>query len=302
MGTGANMIVRNQTNAPFTTTLSNLNCMYQGGDDGSQLQDFNDQTIAPYTSYGPIYIEADGSFPSCSFSQSNFQINYLNGSMGINLGTGPDFNTSVTSNTNPTQIQAVLAPNEPAASGVSYSFYFYGGPGLLAPLVNSVINANLAAFVQAVSVTPFVIPFGSVDISIDSANVTALSCPYAAAVPAGTNQLQFSIILNVSGSVGGSVGTASVSNPMSVSVTDMNVLIEGTADLSAVPPAIAVTLFACSLGGYTINPGLLEWLVTLPGWIILQTFATPPDMAGILNATAVNQTIVQGINNALQKF
>ena len=34
MGTGANMTLKNQTTAPFTSTLFNLSCMYQCGDDG----------------------------------------------------------------------------------------------------------------------------------------------------------------------------------------------------------------------------------------------------------------------------
>jgi hypothetical protein len=303
MGTGATMTVSNQTNAIFTTTLSNLNCMYENGDDGSALQVFQGLGVPAYSTSPSQYIEADGSFPSCSFSQSSFQINYLNGSLGINLGTAPDFNTAVTSNTNPALLQAVLAPTVPVESGPSYTFYFYGGPGIAAPLVNSVIGANLAAFAAAVQAQPFVAPIGGgASLSISGVNLSSLVCPYAAAVPVKPGELQFTATLSATGTLSGTLALGPGSTSVDVSVTDLLVLVEGTADLSQARPAITVTRFACSLGDYSINSALLELLVTLPGWLLLKTFATAPDVAGIINGTGLNQTIVNGLNDALRNL
>jgi hypothetical protein len=88
--------------------------------------------------------------------------------------------------------------------------------------------------------------------------------------------------------------------PIDVALNNLNLLVEGTLDPSTVPPAVKVSLVACSLDGYRINRELKDFLLPYPGWALLETFTTPANLAGILNGQPVNGYIVDAINGALK--
>ncbi|UJR11116.1 hypothetical protein I4U23_015298 [Adineta vaga] len=52
------------------------------------------------------------------------------------------------------QTGVLLAPIKPFDQEIDYSFYFFGGPDILPPLINSFITANLPAIVAYVSANP----------------------------------------------------------------------------------------------------------------------------------------------------
>lgn len=80
MGFGARMVVVNNDTKSHKLTISNINCMYDNGDEGSNLQVWNNVTIAPFTSIptiGTQYIEVKAS-GSCAFQTSTFTVNIDN--------------------------------------------------------------------------------------------------------------------------------------------------------------------------------------------------------------------------------
>ena len=76
MGYGAYMNIVNTTDQPVTTTVGDMNCMYDDGDEGSNIQAWANVTIPPKgESPGGQgqYVEAKGS-GSCAFESSWFEI------------------------------------------------------------------------------------------------------------------------------------------------------------------------------------------------------------------------------------
>ena len=83
MGYGANMTVTNRSTSIVTTGVSSQTCMYDNGDDGSNVSFFNNIAILPNSSApsgGSQYIEAKSS-GSCAFEASSFTLilNVMNG-------------------------------------------------------------------------------------------------------------------------------------------------------------------------------------------------------------------------------
>lgn len=295
MGVQAAVVVKNQTNSAINITISETTNI--DGVDG-----LNNRKLDPYKSSDPVVVKTTG------ITQSHFQINYLGGGMGIDLGLFLS-NTGVTSNSNPKQIRAVLAPNRPVVD--SFKFYFYGGPGVVTPLINSVINANLSALKKALPALIYSFFDGAakdtVKNIITSVELSGVQCSYAAAVPAGQNQLDVSAILSVSGAVSGNLGVV-------LSVTDLAVLIEGRIDLSSDKPKIEVTSLACSLERYEAATAVVVALVAVlptlgPIGILMAgllglaiAMLTPIAVAGSINDTDLNKKIVDSINNELKKI
>ncbi|MET0393333.1 MAG: hypothetical protein ABW019_09340 [Chitinophagaceae bacterium] len=76
MGYGAYMRVVNSSSKTVTTNVTNQNCMYDNGSEGSNLSLFNNLTITPGTKVpaeGGQYIEAKNS-GSCFFESSTFTL------------------------------------------------------------------------------------------------------------------------------------------------------------------------------------------------------------------------------------
>ncbi len=79
MGYGANMSIENQTDIGLSLYISDVNCMYDGDHDGSNLSLFNNATVAANGSLptnGTQYIEAKNS-DSCAFQHSHFKLKIM---------------------------------------------------------------------------------------------------------------------------------------------------------------------------------------------------------------------------------
>jgi hypothetical protein len=171
------MTLANQTGASLTSAVQDPTCMYQNGDDGSHLEYFN-VTLANGDSVPSTYIEANGNFfDGCSDTQSAFTLAFSNssgsiGSVRLNLGSGL-FNTSVVSNTAPTQIVATIAPaGNQFDIGVVVSV-----PTIAAQLLNSAIGANATAIQSAMSWSGSV---GGLTVSLSAfSGLDSLTCTVA---------------------------------------------------------------------------------------------------------------------------
>ncbi len=78
MGLGAFMRIVNASGGEITITVGDMNCMYDDGSQGSNLQVFNGVTVEPFSQVpagGKQYIETVGS-GSCAFEDSYFYLNF----------------------------------------------------------------------------------------------------------------------------------------------------------------------------------------------------------------------------------
>lgn len=76
MGYGAFLNVVNNRTAPLLLFVTDVDCMYDNGDDGSHLNQFNDAKVpaqGALPASGTTYVEAKGS-GSCFFTDSTFTI------------------------------------------------------------------------------------------------------------------------------------------------------------------------------------------------------------------------------------
>jgi len=81
MGYGANLSIKNISNVDITVTVPYQSCMYDNGDDGSYLCNYDNLVIPASTNYpatGSTYIEAKAS-GDCFFTPSYFNINIMGG-------------------------------------------------------------------------------------------------------------------------------------------------------------------------------------------------------------------------------
>src|ERR1700761_2131560 len=79
MGEGAYMKITNNRSEAVTVAVSKVNCMYDHGDQGSNLSLFNNATIQPGQSLpsgSPQYIEADSSGLTCVVEDSEFYLTF----------------------------------------------------------------------------------------------------------------------------------------------------------------------------------------------------------------------------------
>lgn len=89
MGSGAYMQVFNSTTHNVTIWITNINCMHDGGAEGSNLQVFNGAEIRPGQLFPPHrqYIEADGS-GGCWFVASYFNLGWAGREATISVSSG----------------------------------------------------------------------------------------------------------------------------------------------------------------------------------------------------------------------
>jgi hypothetical protein len=111
MGYGAQMSVTSNRTEALRTFITDVNCMYDNGDEGSDLSVFNNAVINSKSTLGPQYIEAKGS-GSCFFESSNFSLQVTEDSDGSIIGIvvfqDSDENWAVASNENPGVVNAYV--------------------------------------------------------------------------------------------------------------------------------------------------------------------------------------------------
>jgi hypothetical protein len=106
MGYGAYINITNNRSNAMRTFVTDVNCMYENGADGSHLEYFNNKVIAASSTYPGgkgVYTEAKGS-GSCWFDNSTFSIKVTDDTNGAIIGTvaftDSDENWDISSNTN----------------------------------------------------------------------------------------------------------------------------------------------------------------------------------------------------------
>lgn len=114
MGYGAYFNVQNNRTNPLRLFVTNVNCMYDNGDEGSNLSLFNNAVVAAKAALpasGGQYIEVKAS-GGCAFQSSTFNLRVTDEATGAIIGEA-DFNETSNNwylgdNTNPDIINVMI--------------------------------------------------------------------------------------------------------------------------------------------------------------------------------------------------
>ena len=314
--TGAIMTVINQMPSPITLGISNVECMYENDEDGSNLNLFNGAIVDPRSQL-EYYIE-DCDKLLCWFQQSQFTISYsestnFSGSAVIYMG---EFSSTVQSNTS-SATQGIALLTNYSNGGATYNFYFYYGPGIVNLLLNSLVQANAMALTNAIqyATDPFIISLqGNSYISAseiqltDITNLIQIFSPYATMTPMGGNIVNITVIANWNSSVISALftgmlldtNTAYNNLPISITIEGLQLLLEGTVDLS-VPATVNsqspvnITTVQCLVSVFKVDG--IDVSISLPE--LLQYFNDTYNSQILDNINSVINGSVQGLLTSL---
>ena len=287
--TDANMIVYNDYPQSITFTVDNNNDMSSTFPNAS-----------PIPSGGNVsgYVQAS-SWPG----QSSFDVHHQSGeTMTIDIGSG-DYSTGAS----PEYLKSgqggvLLAPGPPLTDGVDYTFFFFNGPGVIPPLINSAIQANLPAIIDYISQNSINIPLGSdASLVINSLKLdpTAVQCTYAAMIPdpnGNGNLWNTNIVLNVAqGTAAGSATIEGQAGDFGLSITDCYLYVQLQLDLTfkTKPQVKALQI---SFGDFSLSGAIIEVLEALIP--VFGELLSPYHIAGAIN-TIFNTFILDAINSAI---
>ncbi len=301
MGTGALMTLTNQTTSTLTSNLSAITCMYQHGQDGSQLQEFNGMQVQPGAASAAIYIEDDGNvIGSCDLHQSHFTLDLLGQALSFDVGSGK-YQTAITNATNPAIAEAILAPTMPFKNGPSYNFWVYAGPGICAALVNSALDANTAALNAALNAKPKRIDIKSGVYVVISGFQSTMTCSYAAISGMAPGRFTLTAIANGALTIDGTITALVASASIGTALKGLSAMITATVDLTQNPVAVEVTqLQLALLDRPDFSSDLIKVLIA--AFSIVATadiLATGPNVAGLVNALATGP-IITALNTEIK--
>jgi hypothetical protein len=170
--TSAYMTVTNDYLQPLISTTSiNMN----------MKNTFPSQTIGAGRTSSVSYISR-----RTEVVQSYFDIAYGSNTMKVDMGE-ETYVATVNFSGPSGHMGALLAPTKPFSKDTDYTFYFFGGPGVLPPLINSFISANLPAIVAYVSTNSLYFNFNDdIKLTIKKLDLTpqSIHCSYTALSPA----------------------------------------------------------------------------------------------------------------------
>jgi hypothetical protein len=310
-GTDADVHFINDWTHPVTVTRTSQTAM---SDEYPETHE-----VAALTSSDMHYVSASVA-PWKFFTQSQFNLGFAGSTTTLYIGqglqktavqsvSGPDYETGI-----------VLAPANPGSMGTDYNFFILSGPNLLAPLLNSYIQANLAWFCESLKSEPRTKTFGSLNLVVSALKPETLACTYATCVPAGNPIWKFNVIITFSGAIGGSLSWGDISNPTQLGafeakVTGLSALIQATLDFSDLSaPSFVFDTFQISLMGWHITESPLLNLITGPLLRMgheasnMNILMTAYRFAGLINSntlgpsstpTNCNKIILQSINDML---
>jgi len=201
-------------------------------------------------------------------------------------------------------VGAVLAPGKPFSTGIDFNFLFFDGPGILPPLINSFVQANLPAIISFVNSTGITIKVSdsiSIHISTLQLDPSSVVCTYAGALPSkDANVWNANLVVSVgAATIAGSETIGGQTGSLNLSIKNLVLYAQVAFDTTfATKPKVKA--LQCSLDDYTLSGTLLAILEGLfPDIAALVALgATAYRVAGFINTT-FNQQIIDAINSAI---
>jgi len=291
--TDANMTIANDWSDHITVIIDNDSTMGQSFPSPVNLD--SGATASGYIQASPWYVPG----------QSSFDITFHSGhKMTIDIGTG----LYVTDASPPAfadgTVGAVLAPGQPFSTGTDFNFLFFDGPGILPPLINSFVQANLPAIISSINATGITIKVSdsiSFNISTLQLDPSSVVCTYAGALPSeDANVWNANVVVSVgAATIVGSETISDQTGSLNLSITSLVLYAQVAFDTTfATKPKVKA--LQCSLDDYSLSGTLLAILEVLFPEIaaLVALGATAYRVAGFINTT-FNQQIIDAINSAI---
>jgi hypothetical protein len=291
--TSAYMTLTNDYSHPLISTTSiNMN----------MKNIFPSQTIGPGRTSSVSYISS-----GTGVSRPYFDIAYESNTMNVDMGQGT-YVTTVNFSGPEGHTGALLAPTKPFNKDIDYTFYFFGGPGVLPPLINSFIVANLPALVAYLSTHSLYFDLNDdIKLTIKKLDLTpqSIHCSYAALSPAhyqeNNQQWHINMILNLNAKIFGSIMYQSMSMDFNATLSAASMLTQATINIGDLQGlSCIVTRLAFSINNFSINADLLMLLKTF-FFTWYKLIDTPYHLASTLNMK-YNSIIIDKLNTAVSNL
>ncbi|KAF3903547.1 hypothetical protein AA313_de0201926 [Arthrobotrys entomopaga] len=304
LGTSADVYIFNDWPTPMTFTSSNSEYM--------STQPPATVALGPYSASSKYTIDANGWVPL----QSKFQVTLnaaTSSNIGVDIGVLP-FKTDYTPDTNNPVSQAgvMLAPFNILGKGSDFSFFFFSGPGILGPLLNSGLDANLDALIASIRQTPQKFSVSSdVDVTINDIVNPSVKCSYASLVPGSTDGLlTVNAILDTSMELHTTARFKKVTQKANVKFTGLSVLVTAQVDLSGLINSgstatsnigVTFTRFQTSLDDLSLDGDILTDIVAFLYPVLSPFLKLPYKLMSVIN-TSQNGAILIGLNSLVQSL
>ncbi|KAF3913542.1 hypothetical protein ABW20_dc0103228 [Dactylellina cionopaga] len=301
LGTSADMYIFNDWPDTITAGTSNSKFMSKNPPSSIDLGAYSASSVYP--------LEANGWIPL----QSSFKVNLKAGSeskIDVNIGMTP-FKTSFSvDSANPAfQAGVMLAPAKILEKGRDFDFYFFSGPGVMPPLINSALDANLGAVFASIKKSTLKFPISNdVDITLKEILNSNVKCSYASVTPGSAGGLwTVNAIINLTADIKMQARFKTLNSDATLKVKGLSVLVTAQADLSGLTGSnvgsvgLSVTRFQTSLDSIDLDGDILVDIVSFLYPVFAPVLRLPYKLASIIN-TSENGNILKKINDVIQSF
>ncbi|KAK6542742.1 hypothetical protein TWF694_006683 [Orbilia ellipsospora] len=304
LGTSADVYIFNDW--PTGMTFTSSNSEYMSTEPPATL------VLSPYSVSNKYTIDANGWIPL----QSKFQITLNPGTpsnINVDIGVLP-FKTDYAPDINNPASQAgvMLAPFNILGKGSDFSFFFFSGPGILGPLLNSALDANIGAFIANIRKTPLKFSVSSdVDITINDIVNPDIKCSYASIVPGSTDGLiTVNAIVDITVELQTTARFKKLTQNANVQFTGLSVLVTAQVDLGGLITSgstaasnigVTFTRFQTSLDSLTVDGDILTDIVAFLYPVLAPFLKLPYKLMSVIN-TSQNGPILTGLNNLVQSL
>lgn len=298
------MITVQSTNAYMTITNNYPFSLIVTISNNINMKDtFPSQTIEAGKTSSLSYVST-----GTEISQSYFNIAYGSNTIKVNIGQD-SYVTNANFFGSEGQAGVLLAPTKPFSKDTDYTFYFFAGPGILPPLINSFFTANLPAIVAYVSTSSFTFDLDKdIQIIIKQLDFTpkSIHCSYAALSPIdqhhkNNQQWNINMILNLNGRISGSIVYHGMNINFHITLNNGSMLLQSILNINNLETfSCIITKLAFSIQTFNLNKDLLTLIQTFfSTWYAL--IDTPYHLASTLNVK-YNSLIIEKLNIAIKKL
>ncbi|KAK6347418.1 hypothetical protein TWF718_005259 [Orbilia javanica] len=305
LGTTADMYIFNDWSSPITYLTTSTTQMSDSPPGSVPLSIFSASSGYAIEARGWVPLQSSFQFsfsnPSSSKSNVKVDIGMTPWKTQYSLVSGKEFETGV-----------MLAPAKILENGRDFDFYFFSGPGVMGPLINSVLEANLGAFFAGVKKNPQKVAVnGDIDITVKEFLNPAVRCKYSSVTPGAVANLWVAnAILDVTSEIKMKARYKKLNQDAVLKLRNLSILVTAQMDFSKLSSAnlanvanikLSVTRFQISIDGIDIDGDILVDIVGGLYPVFAPVLRLPYKLASIVN-TSENKNILGLINAAVNNL
>ncbi|RVD89438.1 uncharacterized protein DFL_000446 [Arthrobotrys flagrans] len=305
IGTSADIYIFNDWSTPITYLTTSNSRMSKSPPGSVPLSTFSASSGYGIEASGWIPLQSSFKFsfstPSSQKSDVKVDIGMTPWKTGYSLNSGKEFETGV-----------LLAPAKILEKGRDFDFYFFSGPGVMGPLINSVLDANLGAVFAGVKKSPKKVALnGDIDITFKEFLNPAVRCRYSSVTPStAANLWTVNAILDITSEIKMKVRYKKLNQDAVLKLKNLSILITANMDFSDLTSAnlanvanikLSVTRLQTSIGEIDVDGDILVDIVGAVYPVFAPVLRLPYKLASIVNMSE-NKNILGMINVAIESL